>query len=110
MQYIVNDQGEQVGVVLDLATYQQLTTTQTADPELLVAMNFEELQALAESTLSLSSQTQLDHLLAQNEQQALTSDEVAALDRLLALVDQLNILKARAKYTLRHLQAASGRA
>lgn len=106
VQYVTNQQGEQVGVLLDLETYAQLTTT-VADVELLANLSQDELQALAESMLASASQAQLDELLARNTQNQLTADEIILLDHLLAQVDQLNIIKTRARYTLKHIAETS---
>ena len=51
--------------------------------------------------LAPTAQTQLSELLARNAENQLCTEEIAVLDRLLAQIDQLNILKTRAKYTLR---------
>jgi hypothetical protein len=71
--------------------------------------SLDELQALADSKLAPSSQERLDELLAQNAESQLSDDEVAQLDYLLAQVDQLTILKTRAKYTLKSSRWASHR-
>ena len=42
----------------------------------------------------------LNDLLARNTDDTLMVEEKATLDRLLAQVDQLNIIKTRARYTL----------
>ncbi|KYC36381.1 hypothetical protein WA1_42485 [Scytonema hofmannii PCC 7110] len=107
IQYIINEQGERVGVLLDLPTYRELTNLSTADAEILTGLSLDELQALAESTLSLKAQVQLDDLLVRNAENKLSADETATLDHLLAQVDQLNILKTRAKYTLKHFDKTS---
>ncbi|MUG91632.1 hypothetical protein F7734_03685 [Scytonema sp. UIC 10036] len=107
VQYITNEQGERVGVLLDLRTYQELINLSTVDAEILTGLSLDELQALAESTLSLKAQVQLDDLLVRNAENQLSADETATLDRLLAQVDQLNILKTRAKYTLKHFDKTS---
>ncbi|MFH7244194.1 MAG: hypothetical protein ACHWZW_15255 [Spirulina sp.] len=60
--------------------------------------------ALAETALSLSTQNQLHDLLNCNAEGELPADDVATLDQLLARVDDLNILKARARYTLDYLR------
>ncbi|MCX5983559.1 MAG: hypothetical protein NTY89_17555 [Nostocales cyanobacterium LacPavin_0920_SED1_MAG_38_18] len=65
VQYITNTQGETVGVLLNLETYQQLTNL-SADTELLIGLSLDELQALVESVLSPKTQTQLDNLLMKN--------------------------------------------
>ncbi|MEP0883714.1 hypothetical protein NDI49_19355 [Trichocoleus sp. ST-U3] len=46
----------------------------------------------------------MNDLLVQNVESQLSADEVANLDRLLAQVDQLTILKTRARYTLHCLE------
>ena len=93
---------EKVGVLLNLETYQQLTNLST-DTELLIALSLDELQALAETSLSLKSQIQLDKLLMKNPENQLSNEESETLDKLLAKVDQLNIIKTRARYTLNQL-------
>jgi len=78
------------------------------DPELLVGLSDGELDALAESRLAPSAQGRLDELLALNAENQLSAGEQAELDRLLDRVDQLTILKTRAKYTI-HQKAAATR-
>lgn len=102
VQYVTNQQGERIGVLLDLDTYQQLTNS-PKDEELLTDLSLDELQVLANSVLALPIQAQLDELLARNAEAQLSADEAATLDRLLNQVDQLNILKTRARYTLHQL-------
>ncbi|MEH2289550.1 hypothetical protein [Nostoc sp.] len=99
VHYVTNAQGEKVGVLLDLETYQQLTNL-SVDSELLIGLNLDELQALAESSLYSKAQIQLQELLIKNFENHLSNEEEETLDRLLAQVDQLNILKTRARYTL----------
>ena len=105
VRYVTNEQGERVGVLLDLEAYNRLTHPLTLDAECLVGLSREELQALAESMLAPANQAYLDELLARNAQSQLAADEIAELDRLLAQVDQLTILKTRARYTLNYLEA-----
>ena len=102
LQYIVNEQGEQVGVILDLAAYRRLTHQLGPDPDLLSGLSQAELQALAESVLAPTAQARLNELSARNEEQQLSAKEMAELDHLLEQVDQLTILKTRARYTLNH--------
>jgi hypothetical protein len=104
VQYVTNQQGERVGVLLNLETYNQLKNSASADTELLADLSSDELQALADSILAPAAQTQLNELLNQNAQNQLTADEIILLDHLLAQVDQLNIVKTRARYTLKHLE------
>jgi hypothetical protein len=103
VRYLTNEQGERVGVLLNMETYQQLANVPALDPESLNDLSLDELKALADSKLAPSSQERLDELLAQNAESQLSDDEVAQLDYLLAQVDQLTILKTRAKYTLNRL-------
>jgi hypothetical protein len=103
VQYITNTQGDRVGVLLNLETYQQLTNL-SADTELLIGLSLDELQALAETSLSPKSQIQLDKLLMKNSENQLSNEESETLDKLLAQVDQLNIIKTKARYTLNQFQ------
>lgn len=97
-QFITNEQGERIGVILDLPTYHQLVHE---DPELLKDLNEAELKALANSKLSSEAQARLEALQSKQVKDELTESEVALLDSLIDQIDQLNILKARAKYTLK---------
>lgn len=107
VQYITNPQGERVGVLLDLKTYDRLVNSAASDEELLPGLTLEELQALANSQLALTEQTQLGDLLAQNVEGQLSADAASILDRLLVQVDNLNILRTRARYTLQQLYGSS---
>ncbi|MBK1990668.1 hypothetical protein A0J48_024640 [Sphaerospermopsis aphanizomenoides BCCUSP55] len=106
VQYITNTLGERVGVLLNLETYQQLTNF-SADTELLIGLSLDELQALAETSLSVKSQMELDELLVKNADNQLSNEEMETLDRLISQIDQLNVLKTRARYTLNQLQDKS---
>ncbi len=59
---------------------------------------------LAESSLSSKAQIQLQELLIKNSENHFSNEETEIVDRLLAQVDQLNILKTRARYTLNIFQ------
>ena len=98
VRYVTNEQGERVGVLLDLEAYHRLTNPLALDAECLTDLSQAELKALAESMLAPAAQARLDELLAWNAENQLSADEVAELDRLLAQVDQLTILKTRARY------------
>jgi hypothetical protein len=100
VRYITNEQGERVGVLLDLAEYQRLVAQLAFDPDLLTGLSRTELEALAESILAPATQARLDDLLTRHSEAQLSTEEIAELDRLLEQVDQLNILKTRARYTL----------
>lgn len=69
--------------------------------DILTSMSLEELEALADAKLAPSSQARLDQLLAENLGRRLSGDEAKELDQLLAKIDQLTILKTRARYTLK---------
>jgi len=78
------------------------------DEELLTGLSEEELEALADSVLAPSAQVRLDELLDRNAQGQLAPAEQAELDHLVGRVDQLTILKTRAKYTLGQKAGAGG--
>lgn len=78
------------------------------ESELLVGLTDDELEALADSLLAPSAQARLDELLARNAVNELSEKDQVELDRLLARVDQLTILKTRATYTLRQQAGATG--
>jgi len=78
------------------------------ESELLACMSDDELEALADGKLAPSAQARLNDLLARNGRNQLTGDEQSELDGLLAKVDQLTILKTRARYTLRQHAGATG--
>lgn len=101
VQYVTNEQGERVGVILDLAAYNRLTNPLAVDPECLIGLSKDELLALADSMLAPVAQTHLNDLLARNAESQLSAEEIEQLDYLLARVDQLMILKTRARYTLK---------
>ena len=105
-RYITNEQGERIGVLLALDEYRQITRQllrpDASDPEILIGLSEEELQALAHSTLAPVEQSRLDELLTQNTEGRLSETEQTELDRLLNDIDHLTILKTRARYTLAH--------
>jgi tRNA U55 pseudouridine synthase TruB len=86
-----------------------LTKTSMADleDELLVGLSLEKLQALAEGMLASTAQAQLETLLKRNAENELSVEENLTLDRLLSQIDQLNVLKTRARYTLMQMNRAS---
>ena len=92
-RYIIDEQGERISVLLDLEEYQQLTRLSPPDTELLVGLSEDELQA---------EQDRLNDLLARNADGQLSETEQVALDHLVHYVDQLSIVKTRARYTLAH--------
>ncbi len=102
IQYVTNERGDRVGVLLNLETYQQLVIYPN-DDKILVSLSQGELEALAEIKLGISEQTQLDELLEKNAEGLLDESEMVRLDNLIKKIDQLNLLKARARYTLHKL-------
>lgn len=107
IQYITNESGERVGVLLDLPTYSRLSEFVTLDQEHLVGLSIDELNALAACKLAIADQTRLDELVAKNAESSLCTDEQTELDDFLAKADQLTILKTRARYTLQRLTEGS---
>ena len=73
--------------------------------EILVGLSMEELEALADGLLAPASQVRLSELLARKGEQQLSAPEEAELDRILHKVDQLTLLKTRARYTLNQVKA-----
>jgi hypothetical protein len=107
-RFITDDQGQRVGVLLDLATYEALLRSRSQDTELLQDLSAAELAALAGSKLTPDVQGRLNELLAKQADGVLSEDEAQVLEKLLEQVDHLNILKARAHYTLQAARARPG--
>jgi hypothetical protein len=101
-QFITNERGERTGVVLDIATYEGLTRT-SGDSKLLRGLSENELQALANVKLAPEDQEHLSSLLAKQNEGTLSQEEETRLDELIAQVDQLMLVKAKAMYTLHQL-------
>lgn len=80
----------------------------TAVLEPLSGMSIAELSVLAEAVVAPGNQASLQALLEKNRLGALDPEEEAVLDELLAQVDQVGLLKARAQYTLRLTQEPGG--
>jgi len=77
------------------------------DSEVLIGLSNGELEALAEGILAHPIQARLNELIAQSKEGRLSSEEAVELDRLLARVDQLTLVKTRARYTLRRQQVGA---
>jgi hypothetical protein len=75
------------------------------DTELLTSVDTDELAALAAGVLVPATQARLDELLAAGKLGRLSAHDEAELNDLLNKVDHLNLLKARARYTLDQLGA-----
>jgi len=65
-----------------------------------IGLTKEELKALAESVVAPDRQQRIANLLELNRAQQLSAKNEAELDELLAEVDRIALLKARALYTL----------
>ena len=77
-------------------------TINVADPSLapVIGLSQEELKALAESVVAPNRQERIAELLEINRSQQLSAKNEVELDELLAEVDHIALLKARALYTL----------
>lgn len=106
VQYIVSEEGQRTGVVLDWEVYQKLRWADAGDTDLLSGLDDAELRGLAEGVLAPAFQARLDELLGRNDEGLLTAGEERELDDLLARIDVFNTLKARALYTLRAAEKA----
>ncbi|MEO1134288.1 MAG: hypothetical protein AAFX40_16485 [Cyanobacteria bacterium J06639_1] len=104
MQYVTNDRGERVGVLLGWQAYSRLATSSSElDGECLVGLSIEDLEALAGCKLAVAEQARVDELVADHAESLLDEDELVELDELLAKADRLTVLKTRARYTLKCL-------
>lgn len=72
------------------------------ETKILTSVSHTGLEALAGVMLAPRSQTRLNELLELNSEGKLSQQELSELVKLLKQVDELNLLKARAEYTLRH--------
>jgi len=66
------------------------------------------LKALAGAKLAPQAQSRLDELLELNSAGRISKAERAELDTILQEIDELNLIKARAEYTLRHQSGSGG--
>ena len=106
VQYLIAEDGQRVGVVLSWDDYQSLQSKLSGDPDLLNELDERALRALAEGMLASSPQDRLSDLLERNRNGQLDADGQIELDKLLERIDELNILKARALYTLQQRSQA----
>jgi hypothetical protein len=104
VQYIVNDDGQRTAVVILWEDYLTLQDRLSPDAAVLTGLTEAELHALAEGMLSPGRQERLDELLERNNEDMLSEQERTELDQLLAHIDSMNILKARALHTLQQHQ------
>ena len=73
----------------------------TNETSILPNVSTSGLQALANAMLAPKDQSKIDDLLARNSDGKLDATESAELDSLIEQIDELNLLKARAEFTLR---------
>jgi len=71
-----------------------------ADVSVMGSLSQAELRVFADATIAPGHQATLHELLEKNRRGALSVAEEAELDRLLEEVDQVVLLKARARYIL----------
>ncbi|TWU39383.1 hypothetical protein [Novipirellula artificiosorum] len=72
------------------------------EAKLLPNVSVSGLKALASGMLAPQSQSLLDDLLTRNSDGKLSEQETKELDCLIEQIDELNLLKARAAFTLSH--------
>jgi hypothetical protein len=108
VEYLTRPDGQRTGVILRWEDYQTLRAYVPADLDVLMNLSKPELQALAEGMLSSPHQQRLSELLQRNRVGSLNHAEEAEMDHLLEHVDYMNILKARALYTLQKLTEKQG--
>ena len=103
IEYLVKEDGERTAVVLRWSDFQTLQAMFPTDPDVLPGLNRSALIALAEGMLAPVRQERLAELLDRNQADALTATEQHELDELLEYLDQMNLIRARALYTLQKL-------
>lgn len=107
VEYLVLENGQRTGVVLSWGDYQTLISMLDNDPDRLIGLDAETLSAIAAGMLAVEKQQQLDILLERNQTVDLSPDEQHELDQLLDDIDRLNLLKARAVYTLKQSNSST---
>jgi hypothetical protein len=103
IRYITDDTGQQIGVLLELDAYRQLSNPLLSDRKCLIGLSREELLVLANCKLSTPEQSRLDTLISRQSESPLSPTETIEVDTILAEADHLMVLKARAMYTLKRL-------
>lgn len=99
-RFVTTAQGT-VEVIMDEKTYEALVSYNSPDPLLLRDLTLEQLKALAEGKLTTDVQARLSGLIQKEKKGHTTLEESAALEKLSHQLDQLDMLKAKAFYTLR---------
>ena len=73
--------------------------------EISILVSKQGLDALADMALAPKNQALLDDLLSRNAEGHLSTQETQELDVLLKKIDELNLVKARAAFTLKQMGA-----
>ncbi len=100
-RFITDPNGKPVEVILDLESYQKFLQGQMQDENLLLGVSDAELRALAKGKLATDEQERLSSLIQREKADSLSPEETQELDIMLEDLDQLNLLKAKALYTLK---------
>jgi len=103
VEYLVKEDGQRTGVVLRWEDYQTLLAFVLDDPDMLPGLDRQTLVTLADGMLAPRFQERLEELLTLNQAGTLGAAEQEELDQLLERIDQMNLVKARAAYTLQKL-------
>lgn len=103
VEYLVKEDGQPTGVVLRWEDYQTLLTFVLDDPDMLPGLDRQTLITLADGMLAAKFQERLEQLLTLNKAGKHSAAEQEELDQLLERIDQMNLVKARAAYTLQKL-------
>ncbi|MFN3193918.1 MAG: hypothetical protein ACE361_25630 [Aureliella sp.] len=78
----------------------------TNETKILPNVGIPGLRALADADLAPKTQSRLDELLSRNSEGDLSERELSELDAIINQIDELNLLKARAAYTLQQQDKA----
>jgi hypothetical protein len=89
-----------LGIINQIKVYNKKRMSNEA--KLLPNVSVSGLKALASGLLAPQAQSHLDDLRARNSDGKLNAQETKELDDLIEQIDELNLLKARAAFTLSH--------
>jgi hypothetical protein len=100
-RFITDPNGKRTEVILDLESYQTFLQSQMLGENLLVGVSETELRALAKGKLATDEQEWLSSLIQREKAGEFSPEETQELDTILGDLDQLDLLKAKALYTLK---------